>query len=211
MTNRYLFITTLASTLTWPLAARTTTAPHDHATREDIVDTAVAAGSFKTLVAAIQAAGLVRHSQGHRSFTVFAPNDAAFAKLPAGTVDSLLKPENKAQLQAILTYHVVAGKVTAADVVKLTSPKRSRARRVDFGTGQTVKINDAMVVTRCDVFERRHPRHRYCVAAQVRNTTSDDQARWRSVRLRHRNRRSFSVGKTASFSRSTFSGTTASS
>jgi transforming growth factor-beta-induced protein len=89
----------------------------------DIVDTAVAAGSFKTLAAALQAAGLIETLKGQGPFTVFAPTDEAFAKLPAGTVESLLRPENKAKLARILTYHVVAGKVMAADVVKLRSAK----------------------------------------------------------------------------------------
>ncbi len=83
----------------------------------DIVEVAVAAGDFNTLAAALQAAGLVETLQGDGPFTVFAPTDAAFAKLPAGTVETLLKPENKDQLIAILTYHVVAGEVTAAQVV----------------------------------------------------------------------------------------------
>lgn len=82
----------------------------------DIVDTAIANGSFTTLVAAVQAAGLVDALKGAGPFTVFAPTDDAFAKLPAGTVDSLLKPENLSQLQSILTYHVVPAKVLAADV-----------------------------------------------------------------------------------------------
>src|SRR5678809_1810342 len=82
----------------------------------DVVDTAVAAGSFKTLAKALEAAGLVSTLKGAGPFTVFAPTDEAFAKLPAGTVESLLKPENKQKLQAVLTYHVVPGKVMAADV-----------------------------------------------------------------------------------------------
>jgi uncharacterized surface protein with fasciclin (FAS1) repeats len=85
---------------------------------KDVVDTAVAAGSFKTLVAALKAAGLVETLKGAGPFTVFAPTDEAFAKLPAGTVETLLKPENKSKLQRILTAHVVAGKVMAADAVK---------------------------------------------------------------------------------------------
>ena len=85
---------------------------------KDIVDTAVDAGSFATLVAAVQAAGLEETLRGDGPFTVFAPTDEAFAALPEGTVENLLKPENKDQLVAILTYHVVPGKVTAADVVK---------------------------------------------------------------------------------------------
>jgi uncharacterized surface protein with fasciclin (FAS1) repeats len=89
------------------------------ANSKDIVGTAVDAGSFKTLVAAVQAGGLVETLQGKGPFTVFAPTDEAFAKLPKETLESLLKPENKAQLVAILTYHVVPGKVMAADVVKV--------------------------------------------------------------------------------------------
>src|SRR4051795_7005434 len=89
------------------------------AAKKDIVDTAVSAGNFKTLAAALQAAGLVDTLKGPGPFTVFAPTDEAFAKLPAGTVDDLLKPENKEKLVAILTYHVVPGKVTAKDVMKL--------------------------------------------------------------------------------------------
>ena len=100
--------------------------------KKDIVDTAVAAGNFKTLAAALQAAGLVDTLKGTGPFTVFAPTDEAFAKLPAGTVEDLLKPENKQKLISILTYHVVAGRVMAKDVVKL-----HEAKTVD---GQDVKI-----------------------------------------------------------------------
>jgi uncharacterized surface protein with fasciclin (FAS1) repeats len=88
---------------------------------KDIVDTAVAAGSFKTLVAAVQAAGLVEALRGDGPFTVFAPTDEAFKKLPKGTLETLLKPENKEKLAAILKYHVVPGKVMAQDVLKLKS------------------------------------------------------------------------------------------
>src|SRR5690242_9685840 len=91
------------------------------APQKDIVDTAVAAGQFNTLAKALQAAGLVDTLKGKGPFTVFAPTDAAFAKLPAGTLEDLLKPENKSKLVAILTYHVVAGEVKASDVAKLTS------------------------------------------------------------------------------------------
>src|SRR4051812_43564975 len=90
---------------------------------QDIVDTAVSAGSFKTLVAAVKAAGLVDTLKGKGPFTVFAPTDEAFAKLPKGTVETLLKPENKDKLVAILTYHVVPGKVMAKDIVKLAEAK----------------------------------------------------------------------------------------
>jgi transforming growth factor-beta-induced protein len=89
----------------------------------NIVQTAIGAGSFKTLVAAVQAAGLVETLSGKGPFTVFAPTDEAFAKLPKGTVEDLLKPENKAKLTAILTYHVVAGKVMSTNVVKVKSAK----------------------------------------------------------------------------------------
>jgi uncharacterized surface protein with fasciclin (FAS1) repeats len=114
----------------------------------DIVDTAVAAGSFKTLAAALGAAGLVQTLKGKGPFTVFAPTDAAFAKLPAGTVESLIKPENKAKLTGILTYHVVAGKVTAADVMKVSSAKTLQGQdlKVVVKDGK-VHIGDATVVT----------------------------------------------------------------
>lgn len=118
---------------------------------QDIVDTAVAAGSFKTLVAALKAAGLVDTLKGKGPFTVFAPTDDAFAKLPAGTVDELLKPENKEKLKAILTYHVVSGKVTAAQAMKLTSAKTVNGESLNISTdGGTVKINDA-TVTKADI------------------------------------------------------------
>ena len=107
----------------------------------DIVDTAVSAGMFKTLVAAVQAAGLVDTLKGTGPFTVFAPSDEAFAKLPAGTIENLLKPENKAMLTKILTYHVVAGKVKAADVVKLTSAKTVQGQEVKV----TVKDGKVML------------------------------------------------------------------
>ena len=118
---------------------------------KDIVDTAVAAGQFKTLAAALTAAGLVPTLKGAGPFTVFAPTDAAFAKLPKGTVEDLLKPENKAKLTAILTYHVVAGKVMAADVVKLTSAKTVQGGTAKVSTmGGTVMI-DASHVTTTDI------------------------------------------------------------
>ena len=112
----------------------------------DIVDTAVAAGSFKTLAKALEAAGLVETLKGAGPFTVFAPTDEAFAKLPAGTVESLLKPENKAKLQRILTYHVVPGKVMAADVVKLSSAKAVSGDTLTVKTGNGVMVDNARVV-----------------------------------------------------------------
>lgn len=111
-----------------------------------IVDVAVGNPDFSTLVTALKAAGLVGTLQGAGPFTVFAPTNAAFAKLPAGTVENLLKPENKAQLTAILTYHVVPGKVLAADVVKLSSAKTVQGGEVRISTaGGGVKVNDATV------------------------------------------------------------------
>jgi uncharacterized surface protein with fasciclin (FAS1) repeats len=115
---------------------------------KDIVDTAVSAGSFKTLTTALKAAGLVETLKGKGPFTVFAPTDEAFAtKLPAGTVESLLKPANKQKLTAILTYHVVAGNVKAADVIKLSSAKTLNGQSVTIKTaGGKVLINGATVV-----------------------------------------------------------------
>jgi len=110
-------MTVLAMTIT---GSRTTRAAAD---TKDIVDTAIAAGSFTTLARALTAADLLQTLRGDGPFTVFAPTDEAFAKLPAGTLENLLRPENKAKLQRILTYHVVPGKVMAADVVKLDSAK----------------------------------------------------------------------------------------
>ncbi len=116
----------------------------------DIVDTAVAA-KFNTLVAAVKAAGLVETLKGQGPFTVFAPTDEAFAKLPKETLESLLKPENKDQLKAILTYHVVAGKVMAADVVKLKDAKTVNGKSVTIEVADGgVKIDGAKV-TKTDI------------------------------------------------------------
>lgn len=115
---------------------------------KNIVDTAVANGNFMTLAAALGAAGLVTTVSGLGPFTVFAPTDAAFAKLPAGTVEDLLKPENKAKLTAILTYHVVAGKFMAADVVKLSEAKTVNGTMLKVKVnGGNVMINDAKVTS----------------------------------------------------------------
>jgi uncharacterized surface protein with fasciclin (FAS1) repeats len=115
--------------------------------KKDIVDTAVAAGDFGTLAKALTAAGLVDTLKGPGPFTVFAPTDAAFAKLPAGTLDDLLKPENKAKLTSILTYHVVPGKVAAADVVKLTEAKTVQGDKVKIAVADgVVKVDGAQVV-----------------------------------------------------------------
>ncbi len=117
----------------------------------DIVDTAVSAESFKTLVTAVQAAGLVDTLKGEGPFTVFAPTDEAFAKLPAGTVEDLLKPENKEKLVAILTYHVVPGKVMAADIA-------GKEMEVASVQGDTIDVNatsgvmvDGATVTQADI------------------------------------------------------------
>ena len=113
----------------------------------DIVDTAASVSDFSTLVAAVKAAGLVDTLKGKGPFTVFAPTNAAFAKLPEGTVESLLKPENKDKLIAILTYHVVSGKVMAADVVKLSSAKTVQGTTVDIKvTDAGVMVDNAKVV-----------------------------------------------------------------
>ena len=115
--------------------------------QKDIVETAVAAGSFNTLAAALQAADLIDTLKGKGPFTVFAPTDDAFKKLPPGTVESLLKPENKEKLRAILTYNEVAGKVTAAEVMKLSSAKTLNGQSVAISTTDgTVMVNNAKVV-----------------------------------------------------------------
>jgi uncharacterized surface protein with fasciclin (FAS1) repeats len=121
------------------------------AAEKDIVDTAVEAGQFKTLAAALKAADLVDTLKGKGPFTVFAPTDKAFAKLPAGTVENLLKPENKQKLTEILTYHVVAGKVMAADVAGIDEAKSVNGKMIDIDVeGSTVKVNDA-TVTKADI------------------------------------------------------------
>lgn len=120
----------------------------------DLVETAVAAGSFKTLAAAVTAAGLVDTLKGEGPFTVFAPTDEAFAKLPAGTVETLLKPENKGKLTAILLLHVVPGSVTAADVVKLKEAKTAGGATLTISTDKGVKVGTAKgmsTVTKTDI------------------------------------------------------------
>ena len=115
--------------------------------KPDIVDTAVAAGQFNTLAAALDAADLVGTLKSEGPFTVFAPTDEAFSKLPAGTVENLLKPENRDQLVAILTYHVVPGKVMAADVVNLSEAKTVNGSDIEISVVDgNVRINDATVV-----------------------------------------------------------------
>ncbi len=126
----------------------------NHATateKKDIVQTAVSAGSFKTLAAALKAAGLVETLQGKGPFTVFAPTDEAFAKLPEGTVQELLKPENKAKLTAILTYHVVPGKAMAADVAGLPSAKTVNGKSLPLKAKDGKVHVGGSTVTKADI------------------------------------------------------------
>jgi uncharacterized surface protein with fasciclin (FAS1) repeats len=117
----------------------------------DIVDTAVAAGNFNTLVAAVKAAGLMDTLKGPGPFTVFAPTDEAFAKLPAGTVETLLKPENKAMLQSILTYHVVKGRLMAGDVVKLGSVGSVQGQNIAIRIANGEVMVDGAHVIKTDI------------------------------------------------------------
>ncbi len=118
---------------------------------KDIVDTAVGAGSFRTLVAAVSAAELVDTLKSEGPFTVFAPTDEAFARLPKGTVESLLKPENKARLQAILTYHVVPGRLMAADVARLSGAVTVQGQRIDL-TAKSGRVTvDSATVVKADI------------------------------------------------------------
>lgn len=131
---------TMAVAVVAVAAAAMIGSPARAASDKDIVDTAVGAGQFNTLVTAVKEAGLVETLQGKGPFTVFAPTDAAFAKLPAGTVESLLKPENKEKLTQILTYHVVPGKVMAADV-------KGKVTEAEMVEGSTLKIDGTKGVT----------------------------------------------------------------
>jgi uncharacterized surface protein with fasciclin (FAS1) repeats len=128
------------------LSSVRSTVAADPAATKDIVDTAVAAGSFKTLAAALKAGELIDALKSKGPFTVFAPTDEAFAKLPAGTVETLLKPENREKLVAVLKYHVVSGKVTSDKVVSLTNATtlNGKGLRIDATSG--VRVNDATVV-----------------------------------------------------------------
>jgi len=137
----------LKRTFTGLAAVATIVAATSAARAADIVDTAVAAGSFNTLVAAVKAAGLVDTLKGPGPFTVFAPNDAAFAKLPAGTVDDLLRPENRDKLVAILTYHVVPGKVMSGDIAGKTMEVKSvQGGMIDVDARNGVMVDDANVI-----------------------------------------------------------------
>ena len=149
--NRSVRVASLAAAVALVLSLCLGTYARPKAASQDIVDTAVAAGSFKTLAAALQAAGLVDTLKGKGPFTVFAPTDEAFAKLPAGTVEDLLKPENKQKLVSILTYHVVAGDVMAKDVVKLSEAKTVNGKEVKImAEGGKVMVDNANV-TKTDI------------------------------------------------------------
>lgn len=129
------------------LAAFTASAGSGYGYKKDIVDIAASNQDFSTLVAAVKAAGLVDTLKSDGPFTVFAPTNEAFSKLPAGTVESLLKPENKDKLTAILTYHVVPGKVYAKQVVKIDSAKSVQGGKIDISaTNGMVKVDNANVI-----------------------------------------------------------------
>ncbi|HMD42018.1 MAG TPA: fasciclin domain-containing protein [Candidatus Acidoferrum sp.] len=145
--NKFVKVASFMAAVALVLSLSQQTSARPKPASKDIVDTAVAAGSFKTLVAALQAAGLVDTLKSNGPFTVFAPTDEAFAKLPAGTVEDLLKPENKAKLVAILTYHVVPGKVLASEVTKIDSAKTVNGQSLAISVNDgTVMVDNAKVV-----------------------------------------------------------------
>jgi len=131
--------------------ALSTAARAEEAKAKDIVDTAVAAGQFKTLAAALKAAGLVETLKGAGPFTVFAPTDEAFAKLPPGTVENLLKPENKEKLVAILTYHVVPAKATSKDVAGMSTAKTVNGKELKLKAEDGKVMVDNATVTKADI------------------------------------------------------------
>ena len=145
--HRFTRFTAAIAVLGLSLAAFGFRADLHQAAKKDIVDTAVGAGQFKTLAAALKAGGLVETLKGEGPFTVFAPTDEAFAKLPDGTLDDLLKPENKEKLVAILTYHVVAGQATSSDVAGMKSAKTVNGKEVKFTARDgKVTVNNANVI-----------------------------------------------------------------
>ena len=145
--NRSVRVASLAAVVALVLSLSLGTYARPKAASQDIVDTAVAAGNFKTLAAALQAAGLVDTLKGKGPFTVFAPTDEAFAKLPAGTVEDLLKPENKEKLVAILTYHVLPGRDLASQVTKMSSAKTVNGQSLTISVNAgTVMVNNAKVI-----------------------------------------------------------------
>lgn len=142
--NIFGFTMAIAASL---MIASIASAGHHEMDKKDIVDTAVSNGSFNTLAAALEAGGLIATLKSEGPFTVFAPTDEAFAKLPGGTVEMLLLPENKDKLVAILTYHVVSGEVSAAEVVKLDSASTVNGSDVEINVrDDSVFINDSRVV-----------------------------------------------------------------
>ena len=145
------WLATFAVLVAVPMGARAN-APENPHTPRDIIDTAVAAGQFTTLAKALEAAGLIDALKGQGPFTVFAPTDEAFAKLPAGTIESLMQPENKEKLKSILLYHVVAGNFPASEVVKLNnqSVKTLEGSFLKVLTKGGVRVNDANV-TKTDI------------------------------------------------------------
>lgn len=142
----------IATTILGLIALTSFATADQKAPSKDIVDTAVAAGSFNTLAAALKAAGLVDALKGDGPFTVFAPTDAAFAKLPKGTVETLLKPENKGKLVDILTYHVVSGSVPAKTAVTLNKATALNKKAISLGIkGDSLYLNGNAKVIKADV------------------------------------------------------------
>ncbi len=141
----------IALVATFGFAVTATAGHHESGKSADIVDVAVSAGQFNTLAAALKAAGLVDTLKSDGPFTVFAPTDEAFAKLPAGTVEQLLRPENRDQLVAILTYHVVPGKVYAADVAKIDSATTVNGADVKIEVGDNGVAVDGANVIKTDI------------------------------------------------------------
>ncbi|HSR52871.1 MAG TPA: fasciclin domain-containing protein [Acidobacteriota bacterium] len=145
MTHKKLFSLFAAALLV--LGAFATLNAADHHSKKDVVDIAASNADFSTLVAAVKAAGLVETLKGDGPFTIFAPTNAAFEKLPEGTVEMLLKPENKQKLVSILTYHVVPGRVTASQVTSLNSAKTVNGQEIDIQVSSgSVMVDDAKVV-----------------------------------------------------------------
>ncbi|WP_375201605.1 fasciclin domain-containing protein [Hyphococcus sp.] len=143
--------TLIAAVAAFAAAFGVANADHHGKAKKDIVDTAVAAGDFTTLAAALEAAGLVETLKGEGPFTVFAPTDAAFAKLPEGAVENLLKPENKDQLIAVLTYHVLPGKVMSGDIAgKTLDVETVQGSTISVDATDGVKVDDASV-TKADI------------------------------------------------------------
>lgn len=151
MKSKLTYILALGLLITGLIAGNTNAFADNCADGKDIVDTAVEAGSFNTLAAALGAAGLVDTLKGEGPFTVFAPTDDAFAKLPAGTVEDLLKPENKDKLIAILTYHVVPGKVGSEEVVNLSSAKTVNGKNVTINVMDGKVMVENAKITKTDI------------------------------------------------------------